>query len=65
MTARVVVAIASMSFLAMLATRELFALLAIVFVAATLFALGVIGLTADLVHRKDRRYGANNSYRRH
>jgi hypothetical protein len=64
MTARVIVAIASMSFLAMLATRELFALLAIVFVSATLFAFGVIGLTADLF-RKDRRNGAIKGYRRH
>jgi len=60
MMARAIIVLSSVTALTLLATRELVALLAIVFIAAFLFALGVIGLTADLI-RKGKQNGA---YRR-
>lgn len=62
MTARAIILTASVSALTLLATRFLFALLAIVFLSAFLFAFGMIALTGDLMHRKDKKNGPYRQY---
>lgn len=60
--ARLIILACSVATLTLLATRELFALLAIVFIAAFLFAFATFALTGELIkHRKEKAWSDESS----